>query len=567
MNQSNLLEVLKKSKFLNTSQIDNICDLCSQRQITLPQAIASQAEINTYSLAEHCAAMFQLALHPVDVQSSTELIYDLDLEELVIRHHAIPVVLQHNWLTLAVVDPCDHESILAFQFATGFHIQRQLCDIAQAIELIDSLDSSRLSEPKTPLYQHTPPDPMISLPDIESTEHNEEQSHSTPIGQYIHQIILHGVQQGASDIHFEPFEQHYRVRMRIDGLLTTTHSPDSHLNRRLASRLKLLAQINIAEKRLPQDGRIKFSLDQQHKLDLRVSTIPTLWGEKVVLRILGSSHSHTPLDRLGLSSDQLESLHNQLRAPQGLILVTGPTGSGKTTTLYAALQYLNQERRNVSTVEDPIEIQLSGVNQIQINEPIGLDFSTVLRALLRQDPDIIMVGEIRDIETAKMAVRAAQTGHLVLSTLHTNSAYETLTRLNQMGIEKYQLDASLKMVIAQRLVRKLCPHCKFEQIETITSHTYGLSRHYLANSIGCRHCLSGYRGRVGLYDFYQPQPKTNALSHPGPRHCELWQQGLLLVKQGLTSLEELSRVVDPDSSATQNTQWKDNHEPNINSNL
>ncbi|MHA2939429.1 GspE/PulE family protein [Vibrio sp. RC27] len=541
MSQSDLLEVLEDSEFLNTSQIERIDDLCSQRKIALVQAIASQPDIETAALAEHCASIFQLPLHPIDFQSSMELIYDLDLEVLVKRYHAIPVIVQQNWLTLAVTDPSNHESVLAFQFATGFHIQRQLCDIAQALELVERLNGPRLAEPKNSTYQFIPSNLPLEPSDIDNVESNEEQTHTTPIGQYIHQIILHGVQQGASDIHFEPFEQHYRVRMRVDGLLTTTHTPDTHLNRRLASRLKILAQINIAEKRLPQDGRIKFSLDQQRKLDLRVSTIPTLWGEKVVLRILGNSHSHTTIDKLGLSHSQLTLLHNQLRAPQGLVLVTGPTGSGKTTTLYSILQYLNQEQRNVSTVEDPIEIQLSGINQIQTNDTIGLDFSIVLRALLRQDPDIIMVGEIRDIETAKMAVRAAQTGHLVLSTLHTNSASETLTRLNQMGIEDYQLEASLKMVIAQRLARKLCPHCKSEQIVNPPSRTYGLSRHYLANLNGCRHCLSGYRGRVGIYDFYQPQAKTK-------RHCELWQQGLTLVEQGLTSLEELSRVIDPDST-------------------
>jgi type IV pilus assembly protein PilB len=544
MKPTGLLEALKNSAFFSVAQFEQLETLCRQRQIALIPAIADQAEINTLKLAQHCAVLFQLTLRTIDPPFSIELIHNLELAGLVKRWFAIPVALQNNWLLLAVTDPLDNECVQAFQFATGLHIQRQICDIAQAMAVINALTPNGVGEPEVSPYQLSSEFSVTS--DDDDREHQEDDPYATPIGQYVHQIILYALKQGASDIHFEPFERSYRIRMRIDGLLITTHLPDKTLNRRLSSRLKLLAQLNIAEKRLPQDGRIQLALEQHRHVDIRVSTLATFWGEKVVLRLLGSGSNNTTLPQIGLTPSQLTLLHQQLASPQGLILVTGPTGSGKTTTLYAALHYLNQECRNISTIEDPIEIQLPGVNQIQANEAIGLDFSTVLRALLRQDPDIIMVGEIRDLATAQMAVRAAQTGHLVLSTLHTNSAHETVIRLNQMGVADYQLGASLKLIIAQRLLRKLCPHCKSQPIEHTSN--IDLSRQFVANPKGCRHCLAGYRGRIGLYDFYQPQ-HLQATTEDDPlakkRTCQLWLQGLTLIEQGITSLEELIRVVDP----------------------
>lgn len=551
LGQSSLLTVLKESDFLSTRQSEQIESLCRQRQVPLAHAIAQQPDVDTLKLAQHCAAMFQLIRHPIEVNSSIALINELDVATLVKRWLAVPIARQNNWLLLAVTDPTESDSVQAFQFATGMHIQRQICDIADANAVIDALTQHGLSEPAVPLYQ---PSSDIRVPtEDDDEEPQEDNPYATPVGQYVHQIILHAVQQGASDIHFEPFEDHYQIRMRIDGLLTTTHSPHKSLNRRLSSRLKLLAQLNIAEKRLPQDGRIQLSIESQQKIDIRVSTLPTFWGEKVVLRLLGRGNPTSTLAHIGLTASQHQCLQQVLTSPQGLILVTGPTGSGKTTTLYGALQHLNHDQRNISTVEDPIEIQLSGINQVQANDAIGLDFSTVLRALLRQDPDVIMVGEIRDLTTAQMAIRAAQTGHLVLSTLHTNSAYESLIRLQQMGIADYQLGASLKLIIAQRLVRKLCPHCK--QHSDAPSPTNSVSHHWIAHPKGCKHCLGGYRGRVGIYDFYHPMTASSpatTITEQDKRTCQLWHQGMALVTQGVTSLAELSRVVDSTISAATN---------------
>jgi type IV pilus assembly protein PilB len=544
LSQSSLLTVLKDSDFLSAAQSESIEQLYRQRNVPLAHAIAQQPDVDTFKLAQHCAAWFQLIQQPIEVASAIALITELDVDILVKRWFAIPIARQNNWLRLAVTDPTESEGVQAFQFATGMHIQRQICDIADASAVIDALNNQGLSEPSVPLYQ---PSADIRVPtEDDNQEQQEDNPYATPVGQYVHQIILHAVQQGASDIHFEPFEQHYRVRMRIDGLLTTTHSPHKTLNRRLSSRLKLLAQLNIAEKRLPQDGRIQLSIESQQKIDIRVSTLPTFWGEKVVLRLLGRGSHTSTLSHLGLTCSQHHCLQQALTSPQGLILVTGPTGSGKTTTLYAALQHLNHDQRNISTVEDPIEIQLSGINQVQANDAIGLDFSTVLRALLRQDPDTIMVGEIRDLATAQMAIRAAQTGHLVLSTLHTNSAHESLIRLQQMGIADYQLGASLKLIIAQRLVRKLCQHCKKQSDEQHPETQ--VADQWIANPKGCKHCLGGYRGRVGIYDFYQPVNSASNPQHIAQREsrgCQLWHQGIRLVEQGITSLAELSRVVDP----------------------
>ncbi|OCG03082.1 GspE/PulE family protein [Gilliamella sp. wkB112] len=356
----------------------------------------------------------------------------------------------------------------------------------------------------------------------------------------IDKILLDALVKRASDIHFEPYQHSYRIRMRIDGVLQDMLAPPLTLAKQIAARLKIMAKLNIAEQRLPQDGQLIID-----HYAMRIATLPVLNGEKIVLRVMDSYQNKLTIEDLGLTEQHLAIFYKILNNPQGLILVTGPTGSGKTITLYSGLKILNQTERNICSVEDPIEIPLEGINQTPVNLKAGLTFAVILRAFLRQDPDIMMIGEIRDKETAEIAIQAAQTGHLVLSTLHTNSSIEAITRLNQMGIENYLLASSLKLVIAQRLVRKLCSHCKAVASELIMLDQQ-LVPHFIA--MGCNHCIGGYQGRVGLYEFLVITPAiqqqiTNHQIITPINMITLQNTGRNLVKQGITSFAELQRVL------------------------
>lgn len=385
-----------------------------------------------------------------------------------------------------------------------------------------------------------------------------------PIIRLINQIILDASIAGASDIHFEPSEKSYRIRLRRDGLLAEISPPDLHLANRITARIKIMASLDIAERRLPQDGRFTFRQSSENPIDCRVSTCPTLFGEKIVIRILDIRRITLDLDALGYEYAQKSLLLKALNKPQGMVLVTGPTGSGKTISLYAALQILNTPERNLSTCEDPVEIHLPGINQININPKAGLTFAKTLRAFLRQDPDVMMVGEIRDLETAEIAVQAAQTGHLVLSTLHTNSAIDTLTRLINLGIPAYNVVSSVTLVIAQRLARLLCPLCKVA-ITLPESDLFGhgfLSADFATLTLftpkGCNQCEGGYFGRIGIYEILEITPHIRQMIIDGKNTRAivkqatkdgmqtLQQSGLSKVQQGLISLEEFFRVIpDP----------------------
>lgn len=373
----------------------------------------------------------------------------------------------------------------------------------------------------------------------------QENSNQEPIIQFVDHMIEHAIEHSASDVHIEPYQSICRIRYRQDGILNIIAEIPIALAARLITRLKVMAKLDISERRLSQDGRFHAGID------IRMSTCATQFGEKVVLRLLDANNLSLDIDTLGLTAIQKSLFLNKLNQPQGLILVTGPTGSGKTVTLYSALKQLNKPDKNISTVEDPIEIQLNGINQVNINPKIGLDFATIFRTLLRQDPDILMLGEIRDPETANVAIQAAQTGHLVLSSLHTNCAAETLTRLQTMGIAAYNIICSLSLIIAQRLVRKLCPHCK--QVETIQIPKLKFP-HYRA--VGCKHCRQGYLGRTAIYELLTLndslitlllQPNTTVADIIAEaEHNEfkpLYAVGLELIKQGVTSLTELNRVI------------------------
>ena len=376
--------------------------------------------------------------------------------------------------------------------------------------------------------------------------------------------MLDAIRTGASDIHFEPYEKNYRVRLRTDGVLHEVARPPIQLATRISSRLKVMSRMDISERRIPQDGRIKMKLSKVKAIDFRVNSLPTLWGEKIVLRILDPSQAKMGIDHLGYEEEQKKIYLDALAQPQGMILVTGPTGSGKTVSLYTGLNILNTPERNISTAEDPVEINLEGVNQVNVHPKVGLDFAEALRSFLRQDPDIVMVGEIRDLETAEIAVKAAQTGHLVLSTLHTNSAPETLTRLTNMGVPSFNIATSVSVIIAQRLARRLCGECrKPAQLpdEVLKAEGFGSVRiprgeWKIYQPVGCEHCVNGYRGRVGVYEVVRITEGISRIIMAGGSSIQIADQArkegfnnlrtsaLHKVVTGVISLEEANRVTE-----------------------
>ncbi len=391
---------------------------------------------------------------------------------------------------------------------------------------------------------------------------NEQQQDEAPIVKYINKLLIDAIRMGASDLHFEPYEKMYRVRYRVDGVLRQIATPPLQLATRLASRLKVMSQMDISEKRLPQDGRIKLKLSKSKAIDFRVNSLPTLFGEKLVLRILDPSSAMLGIDALGYEPAQKELFMQALDKPQGMLLITGPTGSGKTVSLYTGLNILNREDTNISTAEDPVEINLEGINQVNVNAKVGLTFSAALKSFLRQDPDIVMVGEIRDLETAEIAIKAAQTGHMVMSTLHTNSAPETLTRLRNMGVPSFNIATSVNLVIAQRLARRLCPQCKIpSDIPDLSLLEMGFKEEDLRHPdfqvyqpVGCSECRDGYKGRVGIYEVMKVTPEISKIIMEDGNALEiaaaseksgfnnLRRSGLMKVMQGVTSLQEVNRV-------------------------
>jgi len=479
------------------------------------------------------------------------------------KHRVMPLFKRGNRLYLAVSDPTDIKAFDEIKFHTGLNIDvivvdENLLSLA-IIKLIDEIEGGQN-------LLGSFDDADLENLEIDQSKQEREDKETTdltdeaPIVRFVNKILLDAIKLGVSDIHVEPYEKSYRIRYRTDGILRDAAKPPLQLATRISSRLKIMSQMDISERRLPQDGRIKMKLSPTRAIDFRVNTLPTLWGEKVVLRILDPSSAQMGIDALGYEEDQKEFYMTALSQSQGLILVTGPTGSGKTVSLYTGLNILNTEERNISTAEDPVEINLEGVNQVPVNARIGLSFAAALRAFLRQDPDIIMVGEIRDLETAEIAIKAAQTGHLVLSTLHTNSAPETLTRLRNMGIPSFNLATSVTLIIAQRLARRLCSHCKKAvHIPEAALLEIGFTpaqilEAQLFQPVGCDKCTEGYKGRVGIYEVV---PVTDGISRiimedgnsiqiadqaRKEGFNSLRQSALVKVSKGLTSLEEANRV-------------------------
>ena len=480
--------------------------------LLVEQKLVKAADIARRGSQEFGAPLADLSVLQID----QELVNEIG-EKLVRRHRALPLFKRGKRLFLAVADPTNLAALDEIKFATGLQTEAVVVEddkLGKALDAaVNAAEAASMDMGDTDLE---------SLDISEGTEERKEddvtraETEEAPIIRYVNKVLIDAINRGASDIHFEPYEKKYRVRYRIDGQLKEVANPPVQMGGRLAARLKVLSRLDLAERRIPQDGRIKLKLSANKSIDFRLSTCPTLWGEKIVMRILDASSAMLGIDVLGYEPDQKALYLKALERPQGMILVTGPTGSGKTVSLYTGLNILNTENCNISTAEDPAEINLPGINQVNVNPKVGLTFAAALRSFLRQDPDVIMVGEIRDLETAEIAIKAAQTGHLVLSTLHTNDAPQTLTRLLNMGVPAYNIASSVTLIIAQRLARKLCKVCRRPaQIPEAELLREGLSEEQirapgfaLFEAVGCDQCTDGYKGRMGIY---QVMPVTEAI--------------------------------------------------------
>ncbi|MBE4593541.1 type IV-A pilus assembly ATPase PilB [Vibrio navarrensis] len=557
----NLLSALRQATLLSPTQEQACLEHLNASGASAPEVLLQLGFFQAEELTEHLSALFGLPPVELSHYDYQSVCNQMGLRELITLHQALPLQKNRSALILASADPTNLQAEDDFRFATGLQVEMVLADVKQLQGAIRRLYGRNLSQDNRSGLKEIHQDELANLVNVAADEVDniEDLSQdSSPVSRFINQILLDAVRKGASDIHFEPYEAMYRVRLRCDGILVEVQQPPSHLSRRLSARLKILAKLDIAERRLPQDGRIKLKLNQSTAIDMRVSTLPTLFGEKIVLRLLDSSSSNLDIDKLGYSETQKQLYLNALRKPQGMILMTGPTGSGKTVSLYTGLSLLNRPEVNISTAEDPVEINLPGINQVQVQTKIGFGFAQALRSFLRQDPDIVMVGEIRDLETAEIAIKAAQTGHLVLSTLHTNSAAETIVRLSNMGIASFNLASSLSLIIAQRLARRLCRHCKQPQHLSPALQELGLNQQdglYRANPQGCNECNQGYSGRVGIYEV---MPFDDAMAEALVKGASvqslemlarkngmltLRESGLEKVKKGITSIEELQRVL------------------------
>ena len=453
------------------------------------------------------AASVEYGVPIIDIRAVDLSIAPVSLidERLIEKHRAFPLYLRGNSLFLAVSDPTDQEVIDAISFSSGFRVE----PILVAPNLLDEA-IERVNESANPVFDDFEDEGLEGIGfDLDSDQMDDDTFDAavdeTPVVRFVNKVLIDAIRKGASDIHFEPYEASYRIRYRLDGILIPAANPPIQMSRRLSSRLKVMAGLDIAEKRIPQDGRIKLNLSRKKSIDFRVSTCPIMFGEKVVLRILDSDSAQLGIERLGFDSFQQETFHSSVTKPYGMILVTGPTGSGKTVTLYTALNILNDEGRNISTVEDPVEIRVAGINQVQQNVKQGMTFARALRSFLRQDPDVIMVGEIRDLETAEIAIKAAQTGHLVFSTLHTNDAPQSITRLMNMGVPTYNITSAVNLVIAQRLMRRLHKCKQPDEMPKEALLQAGFNEDEIDDlkiykPVGCADCNSGYKGRSGVFE-------------------------------------------------------------------
>ncbi len=558
---SGLAKCLVKEGLLTESDAQLYLEDAVQKKVHFISYLVSNQILDSLPIA--CVASKEYGIPLLDLNAiSLDMVPIKAVSEKLIRqHHVLPLFKRGTRLYLGVADPTNLQALDEIKFHTRSSIECVIVEedkltrmIEQALEAADTsfkdlvdadLENLRIAggdEIDQPSESETP--------DVDDA----------PIVRLVNKFLLDAIKKGASDIHFEPYEKTFRVRFRHDGILHEVTSLPVNLAGRVAARLKVMSRMDIAERRIPQDGRIKMTLSRTRAIDFRVNTCPTLFGEKIVLRILDPTAAQIGIEKLGFEPEQQRNFLNAINKPYGMILVTGPTGSGKTVSLYTGLNILNTADRNISTAEDPVEITVPGINQVNVNVKTGLTFAEALRAFLRQDPDVIMVGEIRDLETAEIAVKAAQTGHLVLSTLHTNDAPQTLNRLMQMGVPAFNIASSVLLIMAQRLARRLCEHCKKEEDlppEVLLQAGFreeDLGSFTVFGPVGCDKCVKGYKGRIGVYQVMPISESINRIILEGGNVLQLSEQakregvadlresGLRKVKAGITSLEEIDRV-------------------------
>ncbi|TVT58534.1 MAG: type IV-A pilus assembly ATPase PilB [Sedimenticola thiotaurini] len=533
---------------------------CAKKRQQFVTYLVDNKLLDSESIALSASQEFGVPLFELEALDLATAPIGLVDEKLIRNHHALPIFRRGNRLFLAVSDPTNIQGLDEIKFHTGLAIEAIVVEEDKLVRAIESsLEANDTSMSDLLDADLDNLDISSEDPDAHKKEGDLDVD-DAPVVRFVNKMLLDAINGGASDIHFEPYEKTFRVRLRQDGILREVSSPPINIASRLTARIKVMSRMNIAERRVPQDGRIKMKLSRNRSIDFRVNTCPTLYGEKVVLRILDPTSAQLGIEALGFDPVQKQMFETALKKPYGMILVTGPTGSGKTVSLYTGLNMLNSEGVNISTAEDPVEIQVPGINQVNVNVKTGLTFASALRAFLRQDPDIVMVGEIRDLETAEIAVKAAQTGHLVLSTLHTNDAPQTLTRLANMGIPPFNIASSVILIMAQRLARRLCEHCKVvDDLPKEALIEEGFDEDELDNltiykAVGCDRCTNGYKGRVGIFQIMPISSAMEKLVMEGGNSLELEAQskaegiltlreaGLNKVRAGITSLEDINRV-------------------------
>jgi type IV pilus assembly protein PilB len=560
-NLAGLPRRLVQDGLISEEKLVEATDAAKKAKLPLVSYLVNEDLADARAVAVAASHEFGVPLLDLD---ATEI--DIDViravdQKLINKHRVLPLVKRGQRLFLAIADPTNLQAIDDIKFQTSLRIdpvvveQDKLEDkINRAIEAVDTTMADLGGDDDFDLEN------LDVAGDDDEEEVVSAEVDDAPVVRFVNKIMLDAIKRGASDIHFEPYEKYFRVRTRLDGVLSEVAQPPVVLATKVCARLKVMSRMDIAERRVPQDGRIKMRLSKNRAIDFRVNTCPTLFGEKIVLRILDPSSAKLGIEMLGYEDHQRAMYEKHLMKPYGMILVTGPTGSGKTVSLYTGINILNTADRNISTAEDPAEINLPGINQVNVNPKVGLTFASALKAFLRQDPDIIMVGEIRDLETAEIAIKAAQTGHLVLSTLHTNDAPRTLTRLVDMGVKPYAIATSVSLIIAQRLARRLCDNCKEqkdvprEALEKEGFEPEDLEDLTIYGPKGCKSCNDGYKGRVGIFQVMEVSEAMGRIIMEGGNAMQIADQaasegvydlrraGLNKVKEGVTSLEEVNRV-------------------------
>ncbi len=558
MNLSGLARRLVLDGLLTEESARQIHDQAAKEKIPFVSQLVKVGKLSAIDIAERGSLEFGVPLLDLDAFDLEHAVTDLVSEKLIQQHHALPLFKRGSRLFIAVSDPTNLQALDEIKFHVAMNTEAVMVEedkLARTIEAVINANDTTLSELADVDLDNLDVVDEDAGPNIKESEVDE-----TPVVRFVNKVLIDAIKKGASDIHFEPYEKIFRVRTRLDGVLREVASPPIGLAPKMIARIKVMSKLDISERRIPQDGRIKMALSRNKSIDFRVSSCPTLWGEKIVMRILDASSAMMGIEALGYEDDQKQIYLDALARPHGMILVTGPTGSGKTVSLYTGVNILNTEDRNISTAEDPVEINLVGINQVHINNKVGLTFATALRAFLRQDPDVVLVGEIRDLETAEIAIKAAQTGHLVLSTLHTNDAPQTLTRLMNMGVPAFNIASSVALIIAQRLARRLCNNCKKPaELPRETLLEQGFAEEdvddlVIYQPVGCEKCNGGYKGRVGIYQVMKVTEAIGRIIMEGGNALQIADQakkegvadlresGLKKVLQGVSSLEEINRV-------------------------